>query len=165
AILLSKSRALAERAMAAHPNPTDEEIRESAAVLEPFLRNQQNQPIPLKQAVIPALLTLFPGFVLGLLSGLLFRGGLVLRWLGIAVVTRSGAEVSRLRALWRSVIAWSPAAAAAVIAVLRIFSPSSDFLPFIVVPLAGGFVGMVWAVVNPERGPQDRLAETYLVPR
>ena len=40
----SKSwRALAERLMAAHPNPTEEEIRQSAAVLEPFLRNRQNE--------------------------------------------------------------------------------------------------------------------------
>jgi RDD family len=151
--------------MAAHPNPTEEEIRESTAILEPFLRNRQKEPIPLKELFVPALAALFPGVVLGLLSGLLFRGGLVLRWFGIAVVTTNGAEVSRLRALWRSVIAWSPAAAASVIAMLRLFSLSSDFLPLVIVPLALGFIGIVWAAVNPGRGLQDKLAGTYLVPR
>jgi hypothetical protein len=115
-------------------------------------------------AVVPALFALFPGLVLGLLSGLLFRGGLVLRWLGISVVNKSGAEVSRLRGLWRTVVAWSPAGAAVVIAMLWIFS-SYDFLPVIVMPLAGGLTGIVWAVVNPERGLQDKVAGTYLVPR
>jgi serine/threonine protein kinase len=165
AIMHSELHALAERVMAAHPNPTEEEIRESTAILEPFLRNRQKEPIPLKELFVPALAALFPGLVLGLLSGLLFRGGLVLRWFGIAVVTTSGAEVSRLRALWRSVIAWSPAAAASVIAMLRLFSLSSDFLPLVIVPLALGFIGIVWAAVNPGRGLQDKLAGTYLVPR
>jgi hypothetical protein len=89
----------------------------------------------------------------------------VLRWLGIAVVTRDGSEVSRLRAFWRSVIAWSLGATAVVIAFLGIFLTSADFLFIIGVPLAACLIGIVWAAINPERGLQDRLAGTYLVPR
>ena len=54
-----------------------------------------------------ALLTAF----FGLLSALLFRGGLMLRLFGMAVATEAG-EASRLRAFWRALIAWSPGALA-----------------------------------------------------
>ncbi len=44
----------------------------------------------------------------GLLSGVLFRGGLLLRGLGIAVVYKDGSPASRLRASFRTLIAWLP---------------------------------------------------------
>jgi eukaryotic-like serine/threonine-protein kinase len=158
-------RALAERLIAAHPNPTEEEIRESAAVLEPFLRNTRIVPQSPSFKVGVIVATLLPGLVLGLLSGLLFRGGLVLRLLGIAVVTSSGSEVSRLRALWRSVIAWSPCAAVIVITPLLLLLSPSLIVPATGMLLAVSLFGIVAAAVTPARGLQDRLAGTYLVPR
>ena len=174
-------RALAEQLVAAYPNPTEEEIRESAAVLEPSLRNQQEEMQSFFRGIFSGIisnyipLVLLPELVLGLLSALLFRGGLVLHWLGIAVVTENGTEVSRLRALWRSVIAWSPCAAAIVISP-TFLSLSGFFLGVryhwfqvpdyvIGVLLAVCLTGIIAAAINPERGLQDRLAETYLVPR
>ena len=168
-LISPEQHARADRLIATHPNPTEEEIRESAAFLEPFLRNQQQQQMEalsfkkFSKIVIP--LVLFPELVLGLLSALLFRGGLVLRWLGIAVVTGDGTEVSRSRALWRSVIAWSPCAAVIVIAPIFSFLSSSIYIPIIGVLLAVSLIGIVAAAVDPERGLQDRLAGTYLVPR
>jgi uncharacterized RDD family membrane protein YckC len=162
--LIPRARALAERLIAAHPNPTEEEIRESAAVLEPFLRNIQIGPQSQSFKVGVIMSALLPGLVLGLLSALLFRGGLVLRLLGIAVVTSSGSEVSRLRALWRSVIAWSPCTASVVITPFFLAS-SSLLLPAIGMFLAVSLIGIVAAAVTPARGLQDRLAGTYLVPR
>jgi eukaryotic-like serine/threonine-protein kinase len=113
--------------------------------------------------IIP--MVLFPHLIFGLLSGLLSRGGLVLRWLGIAVVTSSGSEVSRSRALWRSVIAWSPCVAVILIAPILFFLSLSVSLSIIGVLLAVSLFGIIAAIINPEQGLQDRLAGTYLVPR
>jgi eukaryotic-like serine/threonine-protein kinase len=175
AFMSPEQRALAERLMAAHPNPKEEDIRESAAFLEPRLRNNQQRMQSLFPRVFALTMpfVLFADLVLGLLSALLFRGGLVLRWLGIAVVTQNGTEVSRSRALWRSMIAWSACAAVIVIAPIFYFHPiaigirlsSSVFLSIICMLLAVSLIGIVAAAVNPERGLQDRLAGTYLVPR
>ena len=163
-LMLPERRALAERLMAAHPNPTEEEIRQSAAVLDPLLRRRQERGTFVYERLIMTIV-LFPELVLGLLSALLFRGGLLLRWLGIAVVTRDGMEVSRSRALWRSMIAWSPCAAVIVVIPIFFFFPSSVSLSIIAVLLAVSLIGVVAAAVNPQRGLQDRLAGTYLVPR
>ena len=165
-LIRPEQRALAERLIAAHPNPTEEEIRESEAVLEPIVRDTE-QVSQVSQAFKVGVIAgaLLPGLVLGLLSGLLFRGGLVLRWLGIAVVTGNGMEVSRSRALWRSVIAWSPCAAFIVITPLLLSLSPSLIVPTTGMLLAVSLIGIVAAAVNPQRGLQDRLAGTYLVPR
>jgi eukaryotic-like serine/threonine-protein kinase len=166
-LMLPELRALAERLMAAHPNPTEEEIRESVAVLEPSLRNQQQKMQSFFFRMLPKILiiVLLPELVLGLLSALLFRGGLVLRWLGIAVVTGDGMEASRSRALWRSVIAWSPCAAVIIMIPILLSLSSFVYLSIIAVLLAVSLIGIVAAAVTPARGLQDRLAGTYLVPR
>ncbi|MBL9178495.1 MAG: hypothetical protein JNM65_10550, partial [Verrucomicrobiaceae bacterium] len=46
--------------------------------------------------------------MLSLACALIFRRGPLFRILGIAVVTQTGEEASRLRMLGRSLIAWSP---------------------------------------------------------
>ena len=42
-----------------------------------------------------------------IIAALLFRGGLLLRAFGIAVVRRDGADASRLRMLWRACVTWA----------------------------------------------------------
>lgn len=101
--------------------------------------------------------------LLGLISAIVARGGLILRGLGIAVVTRDGHEASRLRAFGRAAIAWSPA----------LILPFSLWFGGVQMndPLwLGGpclvlAAGAVWAVWSPTRGVQDRIARTWLVPR
>lgn len=44
-----------------------------------------------------------------MLSSLIVPGGLLGRFLGLAVVTGDGTEISRARSLVRTVVAWSPA--------------------------------------------------------
>ena len=44
--------------------------------------------------------------LVGIASAWLFRGGLLLRVFDIAVVTKDGKPVSRLRAVWRALAAW-----------------------------------------------------------
>ena len=46
--------------------------------------------------------------VFGVGTAWLFRGGLFLRAFGIEVVTNIGVPASRLRTLWRGLLAWSP---------------------------------------------------------
>ena len=96
----------------------------------------------------------------------LFRGGFLLHALDIVVVTKTGQPASRLRALWRGFVAWGIFLAP----VLLLLAPPW-LIRYVVDPRLGigeciiGLLGAAWAVVCPERGLQDRIAGTYLVPR
>ncbi len=138
---------------------------------------------------------------LGLLSALAARGGIALRLMSIAVVTRNGTLASGSRVRLRAVLSWLPvlAAAAAVFAghapLLTLTPQAAPFfaiapslppvfprnLPpiffldepsilFVRVALIAAAlvvlaVGAMSALIRPERGLQDRLAGTWLVPR
>jgi hypothetical protein len=111
-----------------------------------------------------------PIALLGIGAAGLFRGGLLLRAFGIEVVTRNGETVSRLRALWRGLLAWAPLIIAPVLLVpnpipLYIGVSREVAIAFGVCAGALFVVGAAWAVVHPERGLQDRIAGSYLVPR
>ena len=97
-----------------------------------------------------------------------------MRSLGIAVVTRTGREASRLRAFGRGLVAWLPLMALLVL----LFRTSvlgnglSDGwqrhpIAILAVPALGVLFlgGALWAALHPERGLQDRVAGTWLVPR
>jgi len=94
--------------------------------------------------------------VLGLVCAFALRSGAWLRSLDVAVVTREGREVSRLRAAGRAALAWS-------------WVP----LQLVVGPYAAATVGiklltiasLLDAAFHPARGVHDRIAGTYLVPR
>jgi eukaryotic-like serine/threonine-protein kinase len=107
--------------------------------------------------------------LLAIVLALGLRGGILLRVFGIAVVRGDGREVGRVRALSRAAVAWSPV----LICWLGALVPSlgfgklfldpnrlTFFIPWLL--LAGG---AIWAVLRPERGPADRVAGTFLVPR
>jgi eukaryotic-like serine/threonine-protein kinase len=93
---------------------------------------------------------------LSLVSALTFRSGVWLRAFGIAVVTPEGREVSRLRAVWRAALVWSWVPAQLLWA--------GHAVPVVLI-VAAKLVGLCYAADHPERGIQDRLAGTYLVPR
>ena len=121
------------------------------------------QPNPITVMVTGMLVAPF-----ALLSGTLFRGGVVLRLFGIAVVDDDGAPIGRARALVRSLVAWLPALAVPLLlhgsvrSLIRSGEPPG--VPLLLLTLL--FVaGMVWTLVTPPRGPQDRVARTWVVPR
>ena len=93
----------------------------------------------------------------------LFRGGLLMRALGIAVVRRDGSDASRWRMLWRACIAWSwlPASVFAT-ALLNSSVHSSTSILLVGLPLLGL---LTWSAAMPGRSLPDRLAGTWLVPR
>jgi hypothetical protein len=130
---------------------------------------------------------------LGLFSALAARGGIALRLMNIAVVTRNGTPASGSRIRLRAVLSWLPVLAASAAAFaghaplltltpqaapflvirpmgLRIFFPNEPSIPFvrlaiITVALAVFALAVIFALIRPERGLQDRLAGTWLVPR
>ena len=113
----------------------------------------------LSRALIGLILLLLTFIALfGLVWAFLLRGGLLLRACGIAVVTVDGKPASRLRALWRGLVAWG-------------LVPAALVLVFTMGPAIGSLAGVlllagaVLAVVDPGRGLQDRIAGTRLVPQ
>jgi hypothetical protein len=177
-VAAEQSRELLERAVAAHPSPSDEAVNEATAAVETFLERQRAERFTGPELSAPFLvfMGLFAWILVvvpSLLSAAVSRGGLALRLLGIAVVTRVGAEASRLRAFGRALLAWAPLVLAfslvtwgpEALAALGLLSapwPNAFFAS------AMGLLflcGAIWAVVHPARGLQDRIAGTYLVPR
>ena len=101
-------------------------------------------------------------------AAFLFRGGLVLRLLGLAVVKRDGSKASRWLLLWRSFVAWSPMLLMGPVAAMlfpHLAMASSDRvgLNFIYMTVVAG-VALIAALL-PGRGLQDRIAGTCLVLR
>jgi hypothetical protein len=167
-------RRVAERAVASHPPPTPEELRAAEAIVTPALEDARRELERMQSPFgITAMLLLIAtgAFVvvaaLGLLSAAIFRGGLQFRFFGMAVVTGRGVEVSRLRALARAALAWSPVSIGIVGLVLSPDRALSDMSWMIATAssLVLLLIGAIYAGWHPERGLQDRFAGTRLVPR
>lgn len=96
------------------------------------------------------------------MSVLIRPSGLLMATLGLAVLTRGGREVSRLRALWRLTIAWAPVGIYAVFAAW----PATQSVAMSTVPAAVVamvmLVGFAWALWRPTRGPHDRICGTEI---
>jgi hypothetical protein len=129
---------------------------------------------------------LLPLMLIPAIAAAVFRGGPVF-WLTKTEVVRSdGRRASRLRCAWRSLVAWSglmlpyellglfvstfaPTAGSEEIKVQGSMPPNpilflssmcgAELLGLLFV------IGAVWAVAQPRRGLQDRLAGTSLVPK
>ena len=121
-------------------------------------------------SVLPAAVLLASALGALLMSSL-FRGPLLIRLLGLAVVTRDGRQASRLRAVGRSALAWSPTLVVWTTFVARsaqgggyvtdLFVNPWVTPALLIVSAAGAWV----TVREPGRGPADRLAGTFIVPR
>jgi hypothetical protein len=176
--LVGMRRRAAEIA-ARHPTVSPDELARASSVVAPQIRQvaawRANFPAGSEAlsrfvasgfASIPVLFAI----ACGLMSVLAVPGGLVTRALGHAVVRRDGREVGRVRSAVRLLIAWSPAiawmawAGNPMFGDLRAMSPAAAY--------AGGGLalmsvaaGAVWTVAVPSRGPHDRIAGTWVVPR
>lgn len=181
-LLTPKLRSLVEQMVKDHPQPTPEEVSKARALLQPLLDTRvaerakelglagKNHAIDFLSASVMSVYLLFTAF-LSLFCAVAFRGGLMMRILGIAVVTNAGADASRFRMLWRSLIAWSSVLLTPVLFMfaapflekpvdqdlLRILG----FSAMVVLSLALSFA----AIATRGRGLHDRLARTWLVPR
>jgi hypothetical protein len=100
--------------------------------------------------------------------GALFTGsGFTFRPFGVALVNRRGQRASRLRALWRAAVTWTPMCVTAVVIKLSPDPPTYrlDLLTLETALIALVGAAAVWAVYHPSRSIQDRLAGTWIVPR
>jgi hypothetical protein len=162
--------------LAEHPRVSAAETAAAAKQIEFLLKKRElSAPNPVAEAMRSAATTMWmTSLPLGLLSALIVPGGFLLRAFGIAVVTRDGREASRLRSLWRAIVAWFPFIALATLELGFLWMPAmstvrSIFLEhqmfFTIYAMALAAAGTVWALVSPARGLQDWLAGTRLVPR
>src|SRR5262249_16186414 len=116
--ILGPRRALAERAVAEHPRVSANELARATTALGPFFdtqerirRNASSLPDAVSHFVDQFELVMTFIALWGVLWAAVLRGGLLFKVCGIAVVTRDGKPASRLRTLWRGLVAWSLALA------------------------------------------------------
>jgi hypothetical protein len=161
--ILGRVRPLAERVVASHPNVSANDMATATAALGPFLRAQDRRRIDSEATSSSFRFTVFAVnltfiAVFGIGWACVLRGGLLLRACDIAVVTSDGQPASRLRALWRGLVAWA-------------LVPAAIWLGLGVGVAVGAGVGVLflagaaWAIAHPSRGVQDRIAGTWLVPQ
>jgi hypothetical protein len=116
-------------------------------------------------ASIPVLVSI----VCGLISVLAVPGGLVTRALRHAVVRRDGREIGRARSAIRFLVAWSPVLVwIGCVGVPMFGEPRvSTDRAFVVGSLVFLLMaaGVAWTIASPGRGPHDRIAGTWVVPR
>jgi len=161
-------RALAGRVVAGHPQVTPEEFAGAKTAVEsqyhiPPAWGENTEAHPGIMELVAIMLYVFPLFYVVFpcfLAALLFRGGLIQRGLGIAVVGRNG-RPSRWRTLRRNVIAWLPFVLSPLL-----FHRLEQFMdPQWALPATAAILGLLTLVsLTLGRSLQDRLARTWLVP-
>jgi hypothetical protein len=159
-----------------HARVSDDEVARASETLRAELsRNRAPGSGDIMQVagiIISALAAFSLGLVIlcSLVSAVLVRGGIVTRLLGLAAVDWHGREIGRLRSLLRTALAWLPALV--WLAYLGISPRVQGFVPTPNAPLVGMTItlvllgaGAIWTIARPTRGPHDRLAGTWVVPR
>ena len=130
-----------------------------AAVITLFLTKKAGDPSLPATLVFVCASVSFGGAVM---SVLVRPSGLVMSALGLAVLTRDGREIGRIRAVWRLLVAWSPVACYAALC-----TPMS-LRSFVMTPVpAFGVIalllaGVIWTALRPTRGPHDRICGTQI---
>jgi hypothetical protein len=168
-------RRLASDITARYPSVTAEELARSRETIRPILdgvRPPQSLGVASPGVIVlsvtagmASLLVLFFSIV----SSIAVPGGVATRMIGIAVVKRDGNEIGRLRSLARTLIAWAPILPWLVLLpnpIVMGFGPASP-VPVLALSLAFGamIAGVVWTIAATDRGLQDRIAGTWVVPR
>jgi uncharacterized RDD family membrane protein YckC len=177
---LGPHRPIATAALARHPNVSPAELDAAKARLGPFLEEQDKAVRDAQRRgavavrVAPVIMSLIGlGFAAagGVVLAVAVRGGLMLKILGLAVVDPGGRRVSRARAGWRALIAWAPAALFVYIGISHPVFMNAATAARMPGWLAGAIVtglvflaGALLATLAPTRGPQDRIAGTFVVP-
>ena len=172
-------RAKARAIVAKYPNPSEKEVAEAKAVVEPMVGPDDANTIfgmsPLSMSAMQAGFGMVPLVIGSLVCAIAFRSGLAMLIFGVVAVKRDGSRAGRLRFLWRAIVAWSPFVLGFVGFIFLggwLFAdPAVAEDTSFVLGGAGGLALGLFAVVAvvsalmPERGIQDRLAGTWLVPR
>jgi uncharacterized protein YneF (UPF0154 family) len=164
-MLNGTARKFAEKSVAENPAPTEAEIADADAAVGKHVPKQQpffEKPTPAVPAMVLASSLLVYVCLPAVVAALLFRGGVVLLIAGVTYTRKDGAHASRLRLLWRSIVAWSPLIPVFVVSILGLIRHLT-WEPWLALALLGLLA--VWSIALPRRGLQDRLAGTWPVPR
>ena len=161
-------RPLAQQILDAHPQVPAADLARAMDVLQPEIEpyRQRRRSFPPIRAgdVVAVLAAQFLGMaLLAAASGFATRGGIVLRFFGVAVVTMAGGRVARSRALWRTAVAWAPLSVTSIVVLGTTLDPRVD-VAITAAGIAIWIAGAVYAITVSERGLQDRIAGTWLVP-
>jgi uncharacterized RDD family membrane protein YckC len=175
---LGRLRPIATRVAATHPPLSDEALADATRVLAPDLDRIRAeyatkiapQTRGIAEVMAGALFAIGGGFdfALCLVGAALVPGGILFRLLGLALVTRDGREIGRLRSIGRVLVAWSPFLVWCAslfpqpIAALQRGGATIEAAVVVTAMLLGG---AVWSVVRLTRGPHDVVAGTWVVPR
>ncbi len=165
AMIKGDARKFAEQSVADHPAPTEAEIAEADATVGKYMPKEMPfthpLPAPLAALVLASSLAIYVGLP-ALVAALLFRGGVVLLVAGVTHVRRDGARASRLRLLWRAIMAWGPSYLLFILTAVAM-AKHWTWQPWLAIAVFGLVVAA--SVALPQRGLQDRLAGTWPVPR
>ena len=158
--LSPEQRALLDSAVARYPAPTPEQVagaRDVAAVAVPPLFGGQGILERISTGVSFGALTLGFFSIVATILAFILRGSLLFHAFGIQVQTLRGERPHRLRCAARSLVAWFPLLAVALLTPL----PTTS----VAVAIIAMMFGAVYAIVFPTRGIADRVVGTVLVPK
>jgi hypothetical protein len=159
----------AEYIVAAHPDPSDEEVASAKERIRALLESSE---VVEPQAIDMMAHTIIIGTTVGILiwvsvlapiSAFLFRGGFLFNLFGIGVVTRHGARASRLRCFWRGLVTWAPILGGVTCLIALEYRAERIEGMVLIAVIATLFITGVIVSVVKKRSLQDRLAGTYLV--
>jgi serine/threonine protein kinase len=171
-------RPLAEDILARHADVSPAQLAAAEAILKdarqrrPAAGGREQSVVELGGVVISTVTAGALALVLGVcvISSLLVPGGVVSRQVGLATVTRSGREITRVRSLLRALVAGIPAIA--WLTYLAFATKVQGFVPTPPRPITAALVtvgvlaiGLAWTIVRRTRGPHDLLTGTWVVPR
>ena len=185
--LAPQYRAVAEDILARHPQVSPEELAAAEAVLKESRERprvladgrtpDRDGPRPEQMAValggviMSSVTALALGLVLvlSLISSLLIPGGMVSRQLGLATITASGREITRVRSVARAVVIWLPGII--WLTYLALSPKVQGFVPTPPRPITATLltvgllaIGLLWTIAR-RRGPHDVLLGTWVVAR
>lgn len=151
---------------AAALTPTEAELSAAAAVIAPqlgraeagFLRQDDTTTIFIALLLVGAGMSL----IAGLVSILMRPSGVMMSSLGLAVVTGSGREISRVRAVGRLLVAWLPLLLYGALLWWPVTRSSVNSIAVASLAAAPTVIGFVWALLHPVRGPHDLIAGTSI---
>ena len=103
--------------------------------------------------------------ILNAIGAVVTGSGFTFQPFGAMLVNKRGKRASRVRALWRATVTWTP-----VVLTLALFVfERGGVRPFVFALQYALMLGMAgaaaWAIIRPSRSIQDRLAGTWIVPR
>lgn len=160
--------AIADTIVRNHPRVSADELTRARALVEGQWGGRPPGVVPLRELVTYLTFVAFyvTAGICALLAAVFARRGVMLRLLGVEVVSSPGVPAGRLRLAWRQIVSWVPAgvAFAAVAATTIRNVGGGTALP---IALGAGAFALVLAgtaLYSPARGLAERLSGTRLVP-